>query len=456
MDKREMSNESQEEKERVSVANYDTDVHSGRGVKGIIRRFLPASRVYIDNRMKKMDSRIEKELQLLKEEKQILKEQKQMLADQKKTIDFHLLLSRELQKNGNDVLKAVDDIKKYVDQEFRRRDEWQLRETENRLIAGESSIWVIKCPAPEGDSKVAWGNYPFAMSLKKELEKLNIYVVVQTWQDWGCEEGADVVIVLRGSHPYRPDRRNKKCLYIMWNISHPDKVSEEEYQLYDVVCVGSKHYAQQLQNKLTVPVLPLLQCTDTDLFYPAQNADTSICQKNYIFIGNSRGVERSSVMYAVKNELPLSIWGGGWNRILEGHTDLIQDTFIENSEIPELYRTSKVSLNDHWQDMLDYQFVNNRIFDALACGLPVISDVSDELKEIFPDAVLYYRNEEEFRACAEKIKNDYEEVKEKVLAQWPLIQAQYSFRTRAQQLKEIADQYHQASDDRKAGNNCKE
>ena len=148
MDKREMSNESQEEKERVSVANYDTDVHSGRGVKGIIRRFLPASRVYIDNRMKKMDSRIEKELQLLKEEKQILKEQKQMLADQKKTIDFHLLLSRELQKNGNDVLKAVDDIKKYVDQEFRRRDEWQLRETENRLIAGESSIWIIKCPAP--------------------------------------------------------------------------------------------------------------------------------------------------------------------------------------------------------------------------------------------------------------------------------------------------------------------
>ena len=46
--------------------------------------------------------------------------------------------------------------------------------------------------------------------------------------------------------------------------------------------------------------------------------------------------------------------------------------------------------------MLDYQFVNNRIFDALACGLPVISDYCEELKEIFPDAVLYYNNKEEF------------------------------------------------------------
>ena len=41
-------------------------------------------------------------------------------------------------------------------------------------------------------------------------------------------------------------------------------------------------------------------------------------------------------------------------------------------------------------DMLEYQFINNRIFDALACGLPVISDRCRELEEIFPDAVLYY------------------------------------------------------------------
>ena len=33
--------------------------------------------------------------------------------------------------------------------------------------------------------------------------------------------------------------------------------------------------------------------------------------------------------------------------------------------------------------MLDYQFVNNRIFDALACGLPVISDSCEKLRIFF-------------------------------------------------------------------------
>ena len=52
--------------------------------------------------------------------------------------------------------------------------------------------------------------------------------------------------------------------------------------------------------------------------------------------------------------------------------------------------------------MLDNQIINNRIFDALACGLPVISDGCEEMKEIFPDAVLYYDTKEEFDACIQK------------------------------------------------------
>ena len=49
-----------------------------------------------------------------------------------------------------------------------------------------------------------------------------------------------------------------------------------------------------------------------------------------------------------------------------------------------------------WKDMLDDQFVNNRIFDALACGLPVISDSCEELRNIFPDTVFYYETKEDF------------------------------------------------------------
>ena len=84
-----------------------------------------------------------------------------------------------------------------------------------------------------------------------------MYTIIDLHEDWDCEVNADVVLVLRGCEFYRPDRRNTKCLYIMWNISHPEMVTQEEYQLYDIVCVGSRHYARELQAKLTVPVCPI-------------------------------------------------------------------------------------------------------------------------------------------------------------------------------------------------------
>ena len=127
--------------------------------------------------------------------------------------------------------------------------------------------------------------------------------------------------------------------------------------------------------------------------------------------------------------------------MLGQNKNMVQELFIENSQIPALYRTAKVTLNDHWKDMLDFQFVNNRIFDALACGLPVISDYCDELKEIFPDAVLYYSNKEEFDQCVKEIENNYEEVRARVDAQWPMIKEKYSFEARAKELVEIVGGY---------------
>ena len=341
----------------------------------------------------------------------------------------------ELQKNSQSMLE----LKEYVSQELHRRDDWGKLAAQVKREAKDRQIWVIKCPAPE-EKKIRWGDYAYAVALKRYLDRMGMYTIIDLHEDWDCEVNADVVLVLRGCEFYRPDRRNTKCLYIMWNISHPEMVTQEEYQLYDIVCVGSRHYARELQAKLTVPVYPLLQCTDTELFYPDQEAECSR-GKDYLFIGNSRGVARPCVLWAAQDKLPLKIWGAGWKAMLGPDKTMVQDVFIENSQIPALYRSACVTLNDHWKDMLDYQFVNNRIFDALACGLPVISDCCDELRKIFPEAVLYYSNKEEFHQCVKKIENNYEEVKAKVDEQWPVIKEQYSFEARARELVEIVEKH---------------
>lgn len=371
-------------------------------LKKKLRSLVPVSRTYMDNKLKELEKENKKQSKLLQENCQALK-----------------------------------NLQEQINQEFQRRDDWKKRPAENRKLAKDRPIWVIKCPAPDSEKKVRWGDYAYAVALKRYLDRMGKYTVIDLYEDWNCEEDADVVLVLRGREFYRPDRRNEKCLYIMWNISHPEMVTEEEYQLYDVICVGSLHYAKELQKKITVPVVPLLQCTDTELFYPDQEAEKHR-GKDYLFIGNSRNVARPCVLWAAKDKLPLKIWGAGWKAMLGPDKTMVQDVFIENSDIPALYRSARVTLNDHWKDMLDYQFVNNRIFDALACGLPVISDCCDELREIFPDAVLYYSNQEEFKKCVAQLENDYDAIKARVDAQWPMIKEKYSFEARARELVEIA------------------
>lgn len=380
-------------------------------LKQKLRNLVPVSRTYMDNKLKELEKANKRQEKLL----------------------------TELQKN----ILPAQELKDYIANEFRRRDDWAKRAIQVQKEAGDRQIWVIKCPAPEGEKKVRWGDYAYAVALKRYFDRMGMYTIIDLHEDWDCEVNADVVLVLRGREFYRPDRRNTKCTYIMWNISHPEMVTEEEYKLYDIICVGSLHYAKALQQKLDIPVYPLLQCTDTELFYPDPAAEKKR-GGDYLFIGNSRGVARPCVLWAAGEKLPLKIWGAGWKAMLGPDKTMVQEVFIENSQIPALYRSARVTLNDHWKDMLDYQFVNNRIFDALACGLPVISDCCDELREIFPDAVLYYRNKEEFDQCVKEIENHYDEIKDRVDAQWPMIKEKYSFEARARELVEMVENYRNA------------
>lgn len=398
-------------------------------LKNFLRKIIPVGRTYVDKKFKAQEKYIGKQF---KEQEKLIKLQQKNIEEMQKKMQKTLqeTLQETLQKN----------LKEYIEQELVRRDNWAKMASETKRVANGRQVWVIKCPATEGEAKFRWGDYYYAVALQKYLERQNIYAIIDNRQDWGCDEGADVVLVLRGKYFYRPDRRNEKCLYIMWNISHPDMISKAEYELYDVVCVGSRHMAEKLKDKINVPVMPLLQCTDTEIFCPEGETEKQY-NGQYIFIGSTRGVMRDCVCWAAEADVPLHVWGSGWHEMMPEHKDVVEGTFMPNEKLPALYRSAKVTLNDHWKDMLDNQIINNRIFDALACGLPVISDGCEEMKEIFPDAVLYYDSKEEFDACIKKIENDYEAVKAKAMEQYDMIKKEYSFERRVEELLEIAEKY---------------
>lgn len=249
----------------------------------------------------------------------------------------------------------------------------------------------IKIGCPDLSVSHEWGDYHFANAMKRSLEKLGHQCVVDCLDQWESIDSltADIVIVLRGLSRYKTKEGQ---INLMWNISHPDKISFEEYSEYDHVFVASIPYAKKLQKQLTVPVSSLLQCTDPALFNPSVEKKPG---HDVLFVGNSRNVYRNIVRDAIQADLPISVYGARWEQFIA--TQYIAGEHIKNEELAGYYASAGIVLNDHWDTMCEYGFLSNRLFDAAACAALVVSDDIEGLRDVFGDTILTYNSPEKLR-----------------------------------------------------------
>jgi SAM-dependent methyltransferase len=289
---------------------------------------------------------------------------------------------------------------------------------------------IIKNPAPTGPNQRKWGDYHFGRCLSKYLRRLGAEVETHYQPEWAHPNEADAVLVLRGKYQYRPA---PGTINILWCMSNPSTISPGECDGYDAVCVASARHAAQLRLETAVPVHELLQCTDLEEFErPAETAD----RQGYVFVGNSRGVRRPCLEWAVELGIDLRIYGRGWSDWnLQDH--VVAD-YVANEELPALYAASRLTFNDHWHDMKALGYVNNRIFDSLASALPVLSDDFPELRAVCGDALLYYQDRRSFERALKEAETDYSTVASRQRQLWTDIRKRYSFEQRAGFLLDLA------------------
>lgn len=278
---------------------------------------------------------------------------------------------------------------------------------------------AIKVPAPWHKEKHQWGDYHFANSLKVALESFGHSVRVDIMPDWydECTAGDDVVIVLRGLSEYKP---KEDQINLMWNISHPDKILDEECEKFDILYVASTFEAQRREEVLKdkkVLVKALLQCTDTTRFFA--DVDKGLPGHSYLFVGNSRNVYRDSVKFSIEADIDIAVYGTNWGQFV---TDkYLYGENIPNEQLRKDYSGAGVVLNDHWDTMRESGFISNRLFDAVACGATVLSDkvvgIGDDMfgrnvifydgKSGFLDALSLAENSQPDPTIVEKIRSDH-------------------------------------------------
>ncbi|PZF79413.1 glycosyltransferase [Jiangella anatolica] len=290
--------------------------------------------------------------------------------------------------------------------------------------------WAIKIGAPDVTRRTNWGDWHFAIGLKEALERLGHEAVIDAKDAWyrPTSRFDDVALVLRGVRAYavNPQQTN-----LSWVISHPERVTRRELASYDAVFAASTGLARRMSADLGAPVRPLLQATDTRRFRPVP-ADPRR-RHDVLFVGNARGM-RASVEAALAAGIVPSVYGVRWEGLLPDGAWLGE--YIPNEELAAVYAGAGAVLNDHWADMRTEGLLSNRLFDLVACGARVVTDVVDGLDELFGDVVLTYTTPQELAAA---VDTHLRETPERAAAREQLserVRREHSFDARAAELVE--------------------
>ena len=286
--------------------------------------------------------------------------------------------------------------------------------------------FAIKIPAPY-EVRQNWGDYHYAESLRAALEALGHEVRIDFLNEWDKypPNTTDVVVVLRGLSAYKPKPTE---FSILWNISHPDQISYEEYGQYDIICVASVSYAGLLSKILERKVHALLQCTDVQSFSYRDSLNRSDVPG--VFIGNSRNEFREIVKWAIEIGAKLDIYGQRWGKFVS--EEIIRKENLPNDQLADIYSSGRFVLNDHWASMRDFGIISNRVFDVVGCGGRLISDCIPSIAQIFGGVVEMVDSPEKLRVALEQSLPSVSQAHRRDVASW--IHAHHSFDARARDI----------------------
>ena len=300
------------------------------------------------------------------------------------------------------------------------------------LKPGQLSF-VVQMPVPNEKVQDTWGDYYFAQSLCRALERCGHKARTQVKDKWDHrEDEREIDIALTGNIAYAPRPGNLTFVWLIYNkfLRSPYSALKKS----DHVFVAGQPLLDSMTQSLGSDRCSLLpQAFDADLMAPPKEG---AMREGAAFVGLARKYGRPIVAQAFECGASLRLWGAGWQDTPAA--EFFQGDRLPQADLPSVYSEAEVVLNDHRNNMRTQGIPSNRIFDALACAAPVITDEVAWLPEDIAPFVYKVSNATEFGEAYAAVRHESEEIKEK-RRQFALeMRETHSFDQRARQIVDKA------------------
>lgn len=289
------------------------------------------------------------------------------------------------------------------------------------------------------DESKGWGDYYTAHQLGDAFAAAGWRVVyAERFQDkwYELDDDVDLLISLLDSFDVR--RAPKGAFTIAWVRNWVERWMQHEwFEHFDLVVASSHKAAEAIrdESRYDPPVLPL--AADPRVFHPGPVHPTF--RADIAFTGNNWGAGRKIIpLLDIHPDEQFLLFGKNWDqdprmaRYWRGH--------LPHGLLAELYRSTKVVLDDTAEPTLPYAFLNGRVFEALAGGALVLTDNVEGSDEFFGGLLPSYRDRFELRRQLDRFLGDDTAREELATSLRAVVRAHHTYDHRAVEFPELAIQ----------------
>jgi len=273
-----------------------------------------------------------------------------------------------------------------------------------------------------------------ALELGRELEAqffCRCYLLDRTsWYELG---GIDVVVAMVDQYePSRIRHAAPHLIRIAWVRNWFERfASSESAADFDLIWASSLRAARFLEERLAKPVGVMHIATAFERFEKAKAREVFRC--DYCFTGHHWGAHREIVRCLDPAKLSYRgrVYGDGWEEV-EELRPIVQGP-VPYRDMPEVYASTRVVVDDANHVTKPWGSVNSRVFDALAAGALVVTNGDVGSRDVFDGLLPSYRNAAELNDLLTRYLED-EPARDRLVASLrEVVRREHTYRRRAQQ-----------------------